>query len=73
MGKQKKVCRYMHTLNGRPAKFNGEQVLYAERGAVETVATLALLRHQQMKSKSYRRRLTGRRDEDRYSYLVLLM
>lgn len=46
---------YIHTLNGKPASYNGQQVCYAFRGG-KVAHSLAQIRREQAASQAYRDR-----------------
>lgn len=49
---------YMHTLNGEPARFDGEQIIYARsRRPVPLATSLAQIRREQRATRAFRRRI----------------
>ena len=50
-----KKYKYMHTLDGKPARFNGDQVCYAEKTwPANLVSKLETIREHQSKSAKWR-------------------
>jgi hypothetical protein len=48
-------ARYMHTINGRPGSYDGEQICYATRSSpVKLHETLRQIRRQEVMSKKFR-------------------
>lgn len=63
-----KRSRYMHTLDGRPAQFNGEQLVYRTR-SVRLVPTLAQVREEQAASRDFRTACGCGDRRDGYGYI----
>ena len=48
---------YLHTLNGKPARFDGEQIIYTSRRRVPLARSLVQIRRERRVSAAFRRRI----------------
>lgn len=66
--------KYMHLIDGEPARFDGEQICYADkrRFPVKLVDSLIQIRKEQRKSKAYRK-AHGFHDSDGYGYAKVIV
>ena len=67
---------YLHTLEGKPAGFDGEQICYASKGNgwfVPLVKDLKTIRRQQQQTFEFRKKLKEKYDkyQTTYDYVIV--
>ena len=70
---------YLHTIEGKPAGFDGEQICYAQTGKgwhAPLVKTLKQIRREQLKTINFRKKAFGEDEINnliRYDYVIVEM
>lgn len=65
----KKKCKYMHTLNGQPAQFDGEQICFADKRIKLADSSVQIRREEQL-SRRWRLQ-NGYENEWKESYVTI--
>lgn len=62
--------KYMHTIDGKPAQWSGEQIVFPySRGSVRLVDSLRLIRRHQLLTEEFRMSRRFDYDPDKYGYI----
>lgn len=64
------ATKYMHTIDGRPALWSGEQIVFVSRsGAVKLENSLAVIRRHQRETEGFRLQRRLDHNSDLYGYV----
>jgi len=67
---------YLHTIDGKPAGFDGDQICYAQKGkgwSAPLVKDLKTIRKEQKKTFKFRKKFKEKYDkyQDEYDYVIV--